>query len=165
MMAQAYNSAVEIHAFELQPNVFDVLKKNVEINSFKVVCNPIALSDEVGSFPFYNTGDRTFLTENTNHGSLNKQWRLEKQRSIQVEVQRLDAYWSDKSKKIELIKIDVETFEYEVLKGYATLLFDTALSYYWKLRIKKSGEGLLRFSRTRNLVFFMFMKKMGFLRQ
>lgn len=161
MMAQAYNPAAEIHAFEPQPNVFEVLTKNVKINSFKITCNPIALSEEAGIFPFFNTGDGTFLTENTNHGSLNKDWRPEKQRSIQVEVQRLDAYWSDKSNKIDLIKIDVETFEYEVLKGYGTLLFDHRSLILLEIQDTEIGGRIASLFKDKEFSFFHVHEKDG----
>ncbi len=124
VIAQAYNPNSEIYAFEPQPNIFNVLKKNNEINSFDIQCLQIALSDTTGEFPFYNTGDTTFEGINTTHGSLNKNWRPKNQLSISVPVDRLDDFLERScSKKVDLIKIDVETLEFEVLLGYAKLLY------------------------------------------
>lgn len=161
MMAQAYNPNAEIHAFEPQPNVFQVLQKNVEINSFGVICNPFALSDEEGTFPFYNTGAQTFLTENTNHGSLNKEWRPEKQHSIQVEVKRLDEYWKGNPNKVDLIKIDVETFEYEVLKGYGSLLFEHRPIILLEIQDEVIGNRVASLFNDKGFYFFHIHEKEG----
>ncbi|MGY6544210.1 FkbM family methyltransferase [Arthrospiribacter ruber] len=123
VMAKAYNPAATVHAFEPQPNIFKVLKKNSEINSFDIHCHQLALSNQKGEFPFYNTGANTFTSENTNHGSLNKEWRPEKQKSIMVQVDKLDnVIDSLKIPKVDLVKIDVETLEAEVLEGYMRCL-------------------------------------------
>ncbi|SFT41723.1 methyltransferase, FkbM family [Algoriphagus locisalis] len=125
VMAKAYNPKATVHAFEPQPNIYQVLVKNNEINRFDIHCHQVALSDTKGEFPFYNTGDQTFTTENTNHGSLNKEWRPIKQHSILVKVDRLDDLIESKQiLKPDLIKIDVETLEYEVLSGYGSLLHE-----------------------------------------
>lgn len=161
MMAQAYNPSAEIHAFEPQPNVFQVLKKNVDINSFNITCNPIALSDEAGTFPFYNTGAQTFLTENTNHGSLNKEWRPEKQHSIQVEVKRLDEYWKGNPNKVDLIKIDVETYEFEVLKGYGALLINQRPVILLEIQDELIGKRVASLFVNKGFCFFHLNEEVG----
>lgn len=123
VMAKAYNPSAIVHAFEPQPNIFNVLRKNAEINSFDIHCHQIALSNQKGELPFYNTGDLTFDSFNTTHGSLNKDWRPENQKSIYVQVEKLDdVIQSLRIPKVDLIKIDVETHEPEVLEGYLKLL-------------------------------------------
>ncbi|MCE7054125.1 FkbM family methyltransferase [Algoriphagus sp. AGSA1] len=123
VMAKAYNPSATVHAFEPQPNIFNVLKKNNEINSFDIHCHQLALSNQKDELPFYNTGESTFESINTTHGSLNKEWRTEKQFSIKVNVERLDDFIkSHQIKNIDLIKIDVETLEPEVLEGYGSFL-------------------------------------------
>ena len=123
VMARAYNPNAKVHAFEPQPNIFSVLDKNNKINRFNIRCENLALSDKAGTLPFYNSGSAAFTSENTTAGSLNKSWRPENQQSITVTVDRLDHYIKEKKiAKIDLMKIDVETLEYEVLKGYGDLL-------------------------------------------
>lgn len=123
VLAKAYHPKAEVYAFEPQPNIFRVLKKNNKINKFNISCHPLALSNITGELPFYNTGFSTFEGNNTTHGSLNKEWRTEKQSSINVKVDRLDNFLiKQQVAKVDLVKIDVETLEYEVLKGYGSLL-------------------------------------------
>jgi len=123
VLAKVYNPNSTVIAFEPQPNIFYVLKKNNKINGFDIHCENIALANNEGGMPFYNTGEAAFTTENTTAGSLNKDWRTENQNSIIVAVKELKNYIEENQiKGIDLIKIDVETFEYEVLSGYGKYL-------------------------------------------
>lgn len=123
VLAKVYNPNSSVTAFEPQPNIFYVLKKNNEVNGFDIHCENVALSNVEGNMPFYNSGEAAFTTENTTAGSLNKDWRTERQNSIMVSVKELKNYVKENQiKNIDLIKIDVETFEYEVLAGYGKYL-------------------------------------------
>lgn len=122
--AKAYNPKSSVYAFEPQPNVFEILRKNNEINKFDIICSNLALSDNEGIFPFYNYGENTFTKNNTTAGSLNSNWRIKKQHSIDVKVVTLNSFIEENSiDKIDLMKIDVETLEYEVLMGFNKYLF------------------------------------------
>jgi hypothetical protein len=79
----------------------------------------MAVSDINGSLPFYNYGADPFGSENSTAGSLNKEWRTEDQKHIDVEVTTLDTYIIKMGiENIDLLKIDVETLEFQVLAGY-----------------------------------------------
>jgi FkbM family methyltransferase len=123
VLAKVYNQDSRVYAFEPQPNVFAVLMKNNRINGFDIRCEQLALSDEEGRLPFYNYGRDTFSTENTTAGSLNRNWVTREQSSIMVDVRKLGNYVEEKNiTRIDLIKIDVETLEYQVLIGYGKYL-------------------------------------------
>ena len=123
ILAKVYNAEAEVHAFEPQPNVYRVLEKNNELNEFDIHCVQLALSNQAGRQPFYNYGPGTFTTENTTGGSLNREWIRKDRQSILVDVKRLENYIEENSiAGINLIKIDVETLEYEVLLGYGRYL-------------------------------------------
>lgn len=123
VLAKANNPSASVIAFEPQPNIFEVLQKNNEINKFDIHCENNAISDSAGSVPFYNHGPNTFSDNNTTSGSLNKTWRPIDQNSINVEAITLESYIRENNiESIDLMKIDVETLEYEVLVGYGDLL-------------------------------------------
>jgi FkbM family methyltransferase len=123
VLAKVYNERSLVVAFEPQPNVFKILEKNNHINGFNIHCEQLALSDREGRLPFYNYGANTFTTENTTAGSLNKEWVKRDQRSIMVGVMKLESYIEENTiPGIDLMKIDVETLEYEVLNGYRKYL-------------------------------------------
>lgn len=119
VLAKSYNSSAEVYAFEPQPNIYSALSKNTEVNNFKIQCNQMALSNKPGTVPFYNYGMDTFSDINTTAGSLNNKWREKDQFEILVEAETLDNYTVKHAiKSIDLIKMDVETHEFEVLEGY-----------------------------------------------
>jgi FkbM family methyltransferase len=123
ILSKTVNPKARIFSFEPQPNIFEILQINNRINGYDINCVPLALSNEAGTFPFYNTGELTFSSLNTTHGSLNKEWRTKHQISTLVEVQRLDDYLTSKKIiNVDLIKIDVETFEPQVIEGYGEYL-------------------------------------------
>ena len=119
VLAKVYNPDSLVYAFEPQPNIYKVLDKNNNLNKFDICCEDKALSSSKGIFPFYNYGWDPFGSGNTTAGSLNQKWRPKNQQTIEVEVITLDDYIDFKKiKKIDLMKIDVETFEAEVIEGY-----------------------------------------------
>jgi FkbM family methyltransferase len=123
VFAKVHNPSARVIAFEPQPNIFYALKKNNEVNNFDIRCEQLALSDRAGEMPFYNYGPDTFSEINTTAGSLNKKWRSDRQHAIYVQVDTLKNYLTNCSiEKVDLIKIDVETHEFEVLQGYGDLL-------------------------------------------
>jgi len=123
ILAKVHNKESSVFAFEPQPNIFEVLQKNNTINNFDIHCENIAISDRIGTLPFYNYGKDPFGRINTTAGSLNQSWREIDQKFIEVEVGTLDSFLKDRQiKSIDLIKIDVESYEPQVLEGYKTHL-------------------------------------------
>ena len=162
VIAKAYNEKAEIYAFEPQPNIFKVLKKNNEINSFDIHCFQLALSDTAGEFPFYNTGDTTFEWINTTHGSLNKNWRPKNQLSISVPVDRLDNFLDKNcSEKVDLIKIDVETFEFEVLQGYGEKLWLDRPIIILEIQNVEIGDNLHNLFKSNDYFYFWINENKG----
>jgi len=140
MLAQSVNPSATVYAFEPQPNIFAVLSKNARKNGNSVRCEPVALAERAGILPFYNSGKDTFSTRNTTTGSLNRNWHPEDAQSITVEVKTLADYVEEcEIDRIDLIKIDVETFEYEVLAGYGRYLFQHRPIIFLEIQTKEIG--------------------------
>ncbi len=124
VLAKVYNPLAIVVAFEPQPNIFYALTQNNRVNDFDIRCENIALSNKAGMMPFYNYGPETFTEVNTTAGSLNKEWRSDRQTSIEVAVTTLKDYCEKHlMESIDLIKMDVETHEFKVLQGYGEKLF------------------------------------------
>ena len=125
LLAKVYSAQSHVHAFEPQPNVYEVLKKNCELNQFDIHHERVALSNTDGNQEFYNYGSETFSQLNTTAGSLNKRWKPKGQSSIIISVKTLKDYIEKhRIKRIDLIKVDVETLEFEVLAGYGKYLHE-----------------------------------------
>ena len=104
----------KVFAFEPEPNNFNLLKKNIEINGYKNV-NLInkAVSNKSGKIKLY--------IDNVNYGGHSLIAEIPNRQSIEIESIKLDDFFSA-NKKIDFIKIDVEGAELEVLKGMSNLL-------------------------------------------
>ncbi len=155
LLAKVYQPTASVYAFEPQPNVYHVLRKNNAINNFDIACQEIALSDIRGILPFYNYGRDPFGKGNTTAGSLNKDWRPTKQKRIDVAVTTLDAFLiATKIKSIDLIKIDVETLEAKVLKGYAQHLLLHKAIIVLEIQNVAIGTQINRFFEGNNYSYF-----------
>lgn len=162
VLAKASHPNAKLYAFEPQPNIFDVLRKNNSINGFDIHCIPLALSDQKGKLPFYNSGYSTFEDNNTTHGSLNKEWRTEKQASIIVQVDRLDSFLvKNQIGKVDLVKIDVETLEYEVLKGYGELIYEHRPLIISEIQSPTIGRNVGQLFEARGYVFYWINEEKG----
>jgi len=162
VLAKANNNNATVVAFEPQPNIYDVLKKNNQVNNFDIICENLAVSDEVGTIPFYNHGPNTFSDNNTTSGSLNKDWRPIDQNSIDVNVVTLNNYVKKNSiRKIDLMKVDVETLEYEVLKGYGGVLIEHLPILLLEIQSEKIGKNVESLLTSTNYVFYSIDEENG----
>ena len=98
-----------VYAVEANPKTIEVLRHNCVINQCEnIEILPIALASEKGSAILYenwnvNRGGASLISQGDEHG-------------ITVSKERLDDLFSPDS-PVHLVKIDVEGFELEVLKG------------------------------------------------
>lgn len=119
ILSKVYNEKAQIIAFEPQPNIYKILQKNNEVNNFNIKCEQYGISNKIGNAKFYNYGEKTFTSRNTTAGSLNSNWRKKEQSFIDVKIKTLDNYLDiNDISELDLLKIDVETHEYEVLLGF-----------------------------------------------
>lgn len=98
-----------VYAVEANPKTIEVLRHNCAINQCEnIEILPIALASEKGSAILYenwnvNRGGASLISQGDEHG-------------LTVSKERLDDLFSPDS-PVHLVKIDVEGFELEVLKG------------------------------------------------
>jgi len=97
----------KVYAFEPVPSTFDILKTNKTLNGFNQLrLNQFALGNDTKTVEIYNEKENRGGASILNH--INSE-------GIQINVKRLDELGI--KEKINTIKIDVEGFEFEVLKG------------------------------------------------
>ncbi|MGO4876816.1 FkbM family methyltransferase [Pedobacter psychrotolerans] len=114
-------------AFEPILETFDILKKNIELNSLHADVTLVnkAVSSKHGIINFTNNQDTT--NHVVNHAS---------EQTTEVEMILLDDFFEEN--KPILMKIDVEGFETEVLNGAKNYLSDTSLK---AIIIELNGSG------------------------
>jgi FkbM family methyltransferase len=122
--AQIVTNKGSIHAFEPTPNTFARLMENIELNRYQhiITANNIGISSNIGTLSLNISTD--------GHDAWNtfaKQSEICFEKKIEIPVEKLDNYLTEKNiscKDIALIKIDVEGWEMEVIKGAKNLLIE-----------------------------------------
>ncbi len=108
-LAGAYKVGKEgkVYAFEPVPDTFEMLKINKTINQFaQIKLTQVALGNKEKEETIYSETENRGGASIINHTS---------KKGIKIKVKRLDDI--NIIEKINIIKIDVEGFEFEVLKG------------------------------------------------
>ena len=142
----------ELHIFEPSKTNITALRKRYGTKQ-NVIINGCALSDE--------NKEGTLYSDNPGSGisSLSKRklehFNIDFSREEQVNIIRFDEYWLERSKEIDLFKIDVEGHELDVLKGIGDLIISIKI-------IQFEFGGCNIDSRTYFQDFFYFFKDNNF---
>ncbi len=121
LIAGCVNPKAEVYCFEPVNRVFDKLLRNIKINKYPIQSFNQAVSDYDGTAVIFDPS-----TEHVYSVTVNKNLALPDTpvNEVQVETISLNTFIrSHKLKKVDLIKIDVETHEPEVLQGFSDYLY------------------------------------------
>lgn len=108
----AKSGAAEVHAFEPDPNVFPLLLDTIAANAVSVDAHNMALGESEGSLSFFSNPSSASASH------LVTQDTLGHTPTGTVQMSTLDAFVNVRGiDRIDFIKIDVEGFEIDVLRG------------------------------------------------
>jgi FkbM family methyltransferase len=114
-----WNSTLRVVSFEPVPEIYEALNRNIALNRLqqRVATFNLALSDRSGKATFFLPPGESKDCEAT--GTLVPDgWQSRKQSpSFEVETARFDDFERLYPMKVDVVKIDVEDFEYGVLGG------------------------------------------------
>lgn len=116
LVAKSVNPKADVHAFEPFQAIHKKMSKNAEINGYNIKANCLAVSDYTGDAVIY-TEDPEFAYSVTVNQNL---WVKDKE-AIKIDIQTItlkDYIEQNNITSIDLMKIDVETHEPEVMKGF-----------------------------------------------
>ena len=126
ILAKALNPNCEVVFFEPIPKATALVHKNLELNGFEAKVFEIALGDFNGTGEIFfekGTDFATSVTVNRNTLPDGAEGDV-----MKIEVRRIDNLLFDlKLQTPNLVKLDVETYEYEVLCGWGELFPDKAI--------------------------------------
>jgi FkbM family methyltransferase len=121
--AKTINPRAEVRAFEPVKRVFERLRDNVELNAFDIACEEVAVSDADGEAVIFDPGGEHVLSVTVNKDLSEPGVKTTPQTVSRV---RLDSYLEgQRAPAPDLLKIDVETHEFEVLSGLGDHLAQT----------------------------------------
>jgi FkbM family methyltransferase len=111
--AKIVDQTGHVHAFEPDPKNYIRLTTNLNLNKFSNISHhKLGLGDEAGTFVIGNVDERNRGMNRIIHSSITSD------NASKIEVTTLDNYVKEKNvTHLNLVKIDVEGFEYNVLKG------------------------------------------------
>jgi FkbM family methyltransferase len=121
LVAQAANPDAKIYAFEPVKRIAEKFRDNIRLNGYNIELIEKAASNIDGTTIIYDDDN----SENNYSATLNKEFGVSAGTSneIPIEVIRLDSFIEQNQiMKLDLIKIDVETYEPEVLEGFTNYL-------------------------------------------
>jgi FkbM family methyltransferase len=117
LVSKTINKGSKIYAFEPSINTNQKFLKNIEHNDFNINCFPIALGENDGEQTFY---DFKFKNQTSASLSPEKSKGVKEVWEYKVKTLKLDSFIEEyKISNIDLIKIDVEMYEPQVLKGFS----------------------------------------------
>jgi len=115
LVAKATHPAAEVYAFEPVKRVYSKLVDNSRLNGYDIRCHELAVSNVDGQALIYDTLDDHILSVTLNK-NLNDPETIVIP-TVVTTVRLSSLIEKNNIKKIDLIKIDVETHEPEVLEG------------------------------------------------
>lgn len=122
LLALTANPHVVVQAFEPLDAIADALEANLVLNEFRdrVKLNRVAVSDGSGTAVLYVPTDEHGLLETS--ASLNPDFKARHLGATQIPTVALDDVSLAEENRVAILKVDVESLEYKVLKGARLLL-------------------------------------------
>jgi FkbM family methyltransferase len=150
MLAASKNPKSKIYSFEPINRVFEILEKNIHLNSYypQISASKIALSDYNGIGDMYDLPVEHMYT-----ASLNENIHKDRGQKIPAIIEKVAVVTFDEFKKnegiskIDLIKIDVESHEPSVLMGMSDTLkndLPTLIIEIWNNEIGGRVEEIIK---------------------
>ncbi len=136
IFARRVGPAGKVYAFEPDPNNFELLRKNVQINGYhNVILERKAVAERTGQRRLYlaphNKGDHRLYASPEN-----RPW-------VDVQTVALDDYFAIRQERIDLIKMDIQGAEGLALAGMPRLLEDNPgvrlVTEFWPAGLRLCG--------------------------
>jgi FkbM family methyltransferase len=162
LVSAKVNPSSLVFAFEPVPRIMERLKKNIDLNGVTVSTFQFALSDQSGHGRIFSsdnisdTFDQASLNQSRNKGT--------KSKALSVSVNTLSNFIvKHQVTNIDLMKIDVESFEPQVIRGMGPYLKEFAPTLLIEVLTPVAGAEIERLIADINYEFYMIDEKRGYL--
>jgi FkbM family methyltransferase len=160
IFGQTINPKARIIGFEPMPHIFQRYKTNCLLNNYSIHCFNLALSNEIKECNFYA---EPTTKKNIYSGSLSKDFAASHSSKnvvpIKIKTTTLfEVITQQNLKQVDLMKIDVEGFEYEVLIGMGTYLKEFKPSMLVEVLTSELGNKLTELLKPIGYLFFSLNK-------
>lgn len=123
LISKSENPNSQVYAFECVERVFKILEKNMSINNYDVSCYNKAVSNNDGIGYFFDDDEAFTNSVMVNVGlddtATSRGVKSNELHKVKTELITLDSFIEQNNiKKIDLMKVDVETHEAEVFEGF-----------------------------------------------
>ena len=120
LIAKAVNPNAKVYAFEPVKRVFKKMEENVVLNNFDIFLYEKGVSDKNGKAKIYDPGTDHVYSVTVNKNLASAEIGVTE---TEIDIVTLDTFIEEnKIGHVDLLKIDVETHEPEVLKGFRKYL-------------------------------------------
>jgi FkbM family methyltransferase len=152
LIAKATNPHSKVYAFEPVARVFHKLQENISLNKFDIIPIEKAVSNSDGTAIIYDTS-----SEHTYSVTVNKNLASPGTNVFETKIETvtLNSFVRQNNiKKVDVIKIDVETHEPEVLEGFLDYLFEFKPSLLIEILTDEVGERVSAILQNSDYLYF-----------
>lgn len=152
LVAKILNTNSKIYAFEPVPRIHKKMRRNFDKNNIEVRCEYYAISNKTATAILYDPMGENVTSVAVNKNLTGRDSGFEK---LEINTITIDEYCDlNNIKKIDLIKIDVESHEPEVLEGYKKINLHkpVILCEVWNREI---GEKIEKYVLTSHYDYFL----------
>lgn len=152
LMAKCIRPDARVYAFEPVSRVFKKLQENIALNGYDIIPIEKAVSNADGVAIIYDPA-----TEHTYSVTVNKNLNTTETDVVETKIEMItmDSFIREQGlKKIDLIKIDVETHEPEVMEGFSEYLSKFQPSILIEILNNEVGEKVSNMIRGLDYLYF-----------
>lgn len=118
LISKTVNPKAEVFAFEPMPDVYQQLETNEKLNNYGIHCLELAASNENGTADIYTNPEEKLYTS-----TLNSENTVENSIKTTIKTITLKTWIKENNiSNIDLMKVDVESFEPQVMEGMGEFL-------------------------------------------
>ncbi|MCL2326901.1 MAG: FkbM family methyltransferase [Bacteroidetes bacterium] len=155
MVAKAVNPEANVYSFEPSKFAFDLINKNLKINNFNINVFDFAISNTNGSKTFFesekSSAASSFVVQETQQNSFSTREVIT--HTFKNFIDQHDI------KTIDLISIDVESYESEVLEGMENIISEFLPNFIIEVLNNELGKKIEKYFANKNYLYYEINEK------